>query len=101
MNKHAIIFDDIQGNFRPSELNLFELPMWVRIYNLPFKGRLNLTNVEALGKKIGVFVKMDSSGSLGIDEFIRLHIEIDVRKPLLQKVKVKLRGGEEDFYEIK
>lgn len=100
-DKHAIIFDDIQGNLKPSEMNLFALPMWVRVYNLPFKGRLNLNNVEALGKKLGEFVKMDSSGSLGIDKSIRLRIKIDVRKPLIQRVKVKLRGGEEDFYEVK
>ena len=100
-DNHAIIFDHIQGNFKPSELNLYELPMWVRVYNLPFKGRLNLANVEAIGKKIGVFVKMDNSGSFGIDKSIRLRIKVDVRKPLLQRVKVKLRGGEEDYYEVK
>ena len=100
-DKHAIIFDDIQGNFKPSDLDLYALPMWVRIYNLPFKGRLNLSNVEALGKKIGEFIKMDSSGLLGIDKSIRLRIKVDVRKPLMQRVKVKLRGGEEDFYDIK
>lgn len=26
---------------------------------------------------------------------------MDVRKPLLQKIEVKMRGGEEDYYEVK
>lgn len=48
-----------------------------------------------------MYVKMDSSGSLGIDKSIRLRIEVDIRKPLMQRIKVKMRGGEEDFYEVK
>lgn len=50
-DKHAIILGDIEGNTKPSDMELFSLPMWVRVYNLPFKGRLNVENIEAIGKK--------------------------------------------------
>ena len=76
--KHVILFGDIQDNVKPSDMQSFELPTWVRIYNLPFKGRLNTKNVEAIGKKIGTFIKVDSSGSLGIDKSIRLRNGVDV-----------------------
>lgn len=100
-DKHAIILGDIEGNTKPSDMLLYELPMWVRVYNLPFKGRLNLTNVEALGNKLGTFIKVDNSGSIGIDKSIRLRVNIDVRKPLVRTVKVKMRGGMEEFYDVK
>lgn len=100
-DKHAIILGDIEGNTRPSDMQLFALPMWVRVYNLPFKGRLNTKNVEAIGKKIGSFVKIDNSGSIGIDKSIHLRILVDVRRPLLKAVKVKMRGGEEGLFEVK
>lgn len=100
-DKHAIVLSDIEGNLKPSDMELFELPLWVRVYNLPFKGRLNHQNFEAIGNKIGTFVKIDCSGSLGIDKSLRMRVLIDVRKALIQKVKVKMRGGEEGFFEVK
>lgn len=100
-DKHAIVFEDIQGNVKLSDMQLYELPMWVWIYNLPFKGRLNSNNVEAIGRKIGTFVKADSSGSMGIEKSIRLRIKVDVRKPLLKKIKVKMQGGVEEFFDVK
>lgn len=75
--------------------------MWVRVYNLPFKGRLNKANVENVANKIGIFVKMDRSGSLGIDKSIGIRVLIDVKKPLLQKIKLKMRGGVEESFDVK
>lgn len=100
-DNHAILKGDIEGNVKPSDMELFQLPMWVRIYNLPFKGRLNMKNVEAIGKKLGQFVKMDMSGSLGIDKSMRMRVNVDVRKPLVKAVKVQMRGGMEDLFEVK
>lgn len=100
-DKHALILEDIVGHIKPSDMTLCDLPMWIRVYNLPFKGRLNTANVEAIGNKVGTFIKMDSSGSMGIDKSIRLRVKVDVRKPLLRKIKVKMRGGVEEFFDVK
>ncbi|XP_021738181.1 uncharacterized protein LOC110704670 [Chenopodium quinoa] len=100
-DRHVLVLGEIEGNKKPSEMELHEFPMWVRVYNLPFKGRLNNANVEAVGNKIGSYIKMDSSGSIGIDKFVRMRIMIDARKPLLQKVKITTRGGSEEFFDVK
>ena len=100
-DNHAIILGDITGNTKPSDMELWELPMWVRVYNLPFKGRLNVMNVEAIGNKLGSFIKLDNSGSMGIDKSIRIRVNVDVRKPLYKHVKVKMRGGIEEFFDVK
>lgn len=42
--------------------------MWIKVYNLPFKGRLNPKNAEAIVRKLGGFVKVDFLGSVGIDK---------------------------------
>ena len=91
-DRHAVIFSEVDPAVKPSENLMYELPMWARIYNLPVKGRLNMANVEKLGNKIGKFVKMDNSGSLGINKSIRLGVKVDVKKPLLKAVKLKLGG---------
>lgn len=77
-DRHAIILDEINGAIKPSNMELYAFPMWVRVYNLPFKGRLNTANVETIGNKICSFVKMDAMGSVGIDKLIRLRIMVDV-----------------------
>ncbi|KAL2897774.1 Echinoderm microtubule-associated protein-like 4 [Bienertia sinuspersici] len=46
-------------------------------------------------------MKMDKSGSVGIDKSIRIRVLIDVRKALMQKVKIKMRGGCEEYFDVK
>lgn len=82
-DQHALLLGEINGNGKPFNIQLHYLPIWVRVYNLPFKGRLNTKNVENVANKIGIFVKMDRSRSMGIDKSIRIRVLVDVRKPLL------------------
>ncbi|KAL2898783.1 putative quinate permease [Bienertia sinuspersici] len=52
-DRHALVLGEVDGNIKPYDIELHEIPMWVRIYNLPIKGRLNPTNVMNIGNKIG------------------------------------------------
>ena len=54
-----------------------------------------------MGNKIGSFVKMDNSNLMGIDKSVRIRVMIDVRKPLVKSVKLKMRGGLEDQFDVK
>lgn len=90
-DRHVILMNDITGNCKPSDIQLWESPIWARVYDLPFKGRLNVLNVKAIGNKIGSFIKMDNAGVMGIDKSIRLRVMHDVRKALVSSVKVKMK----------
>uniref|UniRef100_A0A803MIE9 CCHC-type domain-containing protein n=1 Tax=Chenopodium quinoa TaxID=63459 RepID=A0A803MIE9_CHEQI len=100
-DRHALLPGEIDDNVKPLDVHLCEIPMWVRVYSLPFRGRLNTANVEAIGNKIERFVKFDNSGCMDIEKFVRIRTMIDVTKPLLQKVKVKMRGGYEELFDVK
>ena len=100
-DNHVILMKDIKGNCKPSDIQLFEFPIWSRVYNLPFKGRLNALNIKAIGDRIGTFIKMDRSGAMGIDKSIRIRVMHDVRKPFVSKVRVKMKNGEEDEFVVK
>ncbi|KAL2936439.1 KH homology domain-containing protein 4 [Bienertia sinuspersici] len=76
-DQHALILGEVDGNSKPSDIDLHEIPMWVRIYNLPIMGRLNPNNVVNMGNKIGSFIKMDQFGCGGIDKSIRIRVSID------------------------
>jgi len=92
---------EIQGKIKPSDIQLSYIPIWVRVYDLPFKGGYNDTNATMIGKKIGSFIQLDKWDSMEIDKSLRIRVLIDARKPLTQKIKLKMRGGQEDFAEVK
>ncbi|KAL2931722.1 Gag-Pol polyprotein [Bienertia sinuspersici] len=76
---------EVNGEVKPSEIQLSTLHIWARIYDLPFKGRGNETNARMIGEKIGNYIGVDKSQSL--DKSLRIRVSIDVHKPL--------RGGGE------
>lgn len=100
-DKHVILLGELEGMSKPSDIQLFKFPIWTRVYNLPFKGRLNEANVKAIGNKIGTFIKMDQSGDLGIDKSVRLRVWHDVRDPLTTQIKVKMKNGAEEVFDVK
>ena len=100
-DRHVLCFSEIQDDGKPSEMQLHSLPIWVRFYNLPFKGRGNDENIKMLAGKVGVLVKIDKSNVMDIDRSVRVNVVIDVRKPLKEQVKMKIRGGEMNMVQVK
>ncbi|KAL2935764.1 Sensitive to high expression protein 9-like protein mitochondrial [Bienertia sinuspersici] len=92
-DRHALLIGEVNGEVKPSEIQLSTLPIWARVYDLPFKGRGNETNARMIGDKIGSYIGVDKSESL--DKSLRIRVSIDVHKPLVQKIKIKTRGGGE------
>lgn len=58
-DKCALLFAEMNEAQRPLDMEFYSLPMWVRIYNIPFRGGYNEDNARLLGNKIGEFVAMD------------------------------------------
>ncbi|KAL2925858.1 hypothetical protein RDABS01_001096 [Bienertia sinuspersici] len=82
-DRHALLLGEIEEYTKPMDVMLVEFPVWAKVYNLPFKGRLNIANVEAIGRKLGDL----------IDKSIRLRVAIDVR--------TAPRGGHELLFDVK
>ncbi|KAL2895094.1 hypothetical protein RDABS01_011003, partial [Bienertia sinuspersici] len=61
--RHALLLGEMDDNAKPLDVILFEFPVWGPVYNLPFKGRLNPPNVEAIGRKLGRYERADTSES--------------------------------------
>lgn len=51
-DKVALLLAETDAARTPSELQIFSLPIWVRIYDIPFRGRNNESNARSLGKKL-------------------------------------------------
>lgn len=63
----AILLMDMVEAQQLSDLQFYSLRMWARIYDVPFRGRYNESNARMLGDKIGEFIEMDRSDSLGME----------------------------------
>lgn len=92
-DKVALLLTEMDDAQKPSDLQFFALPMWVRVYNVPFRGRYNEDNARILGNKIGDNIAMDKTDSLGMERSIRLRVSIDVRNSLKKQVTLIVRGG--------
>lgn len=90
---YALLFEEINDLEKPSETDLFQLPVWVRFYDIPFKGRHNEGNALILGNKVGEFLLHDKRELLRMEKLMRLRVLLDVRKPLKKYINLKMRGG--------
>lgn len=93
-DKAALLLTDMIEAHQPSDLEFFALPIWVRIYNVPFRGWCDESNARMLGEKIRDFLEVDKSDILGMEKSLRLRVNLDVRKALKKQGSIKVRGGE-------
>ncbi|KAL2941610.1 hypothetical protein RDABS01_029960 [Bienertia sinuspersici] len=98
---HVLIVDNVIGTIKPSEIPLFEVPFWVRVYDLPFKGRNNELNAKSIGEKVGSYMGIDKSDVIGITKSLRIRVKVDATKPLCSLVDLKMRNGEKTKVPIK
>ncbi|KAL2923432.1 hypothetical protein RDABS01_014923 [Bienertia sinuspersici] len=62
-------------------------PFWVRIYNLPFNCRSN-AETKSIATKLGEVLEMEED-VLGLENFCRVKVMVDVTKPLRRSQRVK------------
>lgn len=90
---HTLVLIDITDERKPSEIPLHATPFWVRVYDLQFVGRTNEANAKTIGNKIGTFIAVDKTHVIGINKSLRVKTMIDLRKPIMKEVNLKMRGG--------
>ncbi|KAL2931886.1 hypothetical protein RDABS01_037296 [Bienertia sinuspersici] len=93
-DKYPLCLSAIDEDGKPIEKDLHTIPVWVRFYNLPFRGRGDVGNAQMLASKIGTFLQFDKSYDIEIERSIRIRVLVDVEKPLKDTVKLKIRGGD-------
>ncbi|KAJ4843079.1 hypothetical protein Tsubulata_046969 [Turnera subulata] len=74
------------------KIQLCKAPFWVRIYDVPWKARIE-QNVLPICRKVGEYVEFDEDGVLGSGSFIRARIRVNVEKPLAKEIVTKRANG--------
>lgn len=93
-DKIALLLSDMNDVQKPSDLQFHDLPIWARVYNIPFRGRYKEDNARMIGDKIGRYIEMDKTDNLGMEKSLRIRVCLNVRNPLKKQITLKVRGGE-------
>ncbi|KAL7243136.1 hypothetical protein ACSBR1_015537 [Camellia fascicularis] len=80
-----LVLQTLQPEMAAEDLDFRWSPFWVQIHGLPF-GKMTRAHGEVIGNRIGRLVEVEapSDGLLLHRSFLRLRVEVDVTKPLLQ-----------------
>lgn len=91
-DKHLLILSIIPDGMTLCDTPLYHIPFWVQVHNIPIDFMS-----ESVGKHVrntvGSFLEYDANNSYDFWRlFMRVRVLLDVRKPLLKKLKLINRG---------
>ncbi|XP_074289594.1 uncharacterized protein LOC141614747 [Silene latifolia] len=100
-DKQIWCLDEPNDEGKLTDTPLFLVPMWVRIYDLPVRGRSNEANLRNLGEQLGKYISMDVLPNPEIERAVRIRVLHDVRQPLKATVSIKMPNGLTRDFEVK
>ncbi|KAM0855163.1 hypothetical protein ACQ4PT_049959 [Festuca glaucescens] len=77
---NSFLVQPLKGDERPSATDLTSMPIWVKMYDVPWD-KQNEANGSKWGSRLGRVVEVDADKSTYRD-FLRVHIEIPINKRL-------------------
>ncbi|MBA0701035.1 hypothetical protein Goari_027121 [Gossypium aridum] len=96
-NNHLLILSKLRRGEDPLKIPLVYVSFWVQIHDVPI-GLFSESLGRLWGNFIRVFLEYDGS-DLGNRNYMRVRVQIDVRKPLKRKKQTKMMMGT-DFTEM-
>lgn len=93
-NQQTLIVKKLEADEQLANVKLFEISMWVQVYELPFGFKSEFI-LKSIGNYVGTFVKSDSKNFEGMwRNYLRILVSVDVRSPLKSQMRVKKTGGD-------
>ncbi|MBA0567436.1 hypothetical protein Golob_012173 [Gossypium lobatum] len=87
-NNHLLLFHRLKEGDDPMALLLFWVDFWVQIHDLPM-GLMPEMMARQFRNFLGQFLEYDvKSLNKGYGGYIRIHVRIDVRNPLMRRKKL-------------
>lgn len=93
-DRHVLITCRLGPNEQPSTCLIFDLSMWLQIYDLPASFHSEKV-CFAVGNYVGKYMESDVRNFNGYwKEFVRVRVLVDIRMPLKDHMKIKNSGGD-------
>ncbi|KAM0834413.1 hypothetical protein ACQ4PT_063617 [Festuca glaucescens] len=102
-NKNALLVKDFDAAAQPSETVLNSVPIWVRIYNVPW-GKQNETWGMRYGNGLGKAMEVDvPSDDQDENEFLRVRVDLPYDRRLQTQITTGVKGkpGEIKVFKLK
>jgi hypothetical protein len=94
--KDLVVVDDFDGGKTIDEVEFNLIPIWVRILKMPL-GFMNRVAGEMIREMVGVVLEVDADEKgMAVGEFLRVKVQLDIRKPLMRGVTVDVGEGAEE-----
>ncbi|CAN0913472.1 hypothetical protein LINGRAHAP2_LOCUS27950 [Linum grandiflorum] len=92
-NGVLLVVHELQPGESPDQVPLTQIPLWVQVHQLPF-GYFSESVGRALGNFVGRYLDYDEKNAIAYpDAYMRIRVELDVRRPLQKERLVTLHGG--------
>jgi hypothetical protein len=101
--RHALLIEDFKEGTRPSEAILDSVPVWVRIYDVPW-GKQNKRWGLRAGNGLGKALEVDAPATVqDMKEFLRVRVSLPYNRRLQTKLTIGVKGrpGEAAVYKLK
>lgn len=99
-DNQLLLLKEIKGDEQISEVCFNNSPCWIRVYDVPFAKR-NKMLANEIGECMGGLIEYDDSDPLGLDQFMRMKVSIDIGKPLRRGMKIATGNNTAKWVDIK
>ncbi|KAL0404508.1 UNVERIFIED_CONTAM: hypothetical protein Sradi_2091600 [Sesamum radiatum] len=94
-DKNLIILAKVDGNENSKDIDLNWCEFFVLVHRLPL-GKMNLEIANFVGNQLGKFINIDMEDKSGFwGSSLRIHVALDVNKPLRRVMKLRTTLGDE------
>ncbi|KAL8473873.1 hypothetical protein ACS0TY_030652 [Phlomoides rotata] len=90
---HLFVVKILFGIEQPSTIQITSVSFWIRAYDIPPLCHTEMV-LKQLAGRVGILEGYDKASDIGVLCYMRFKVAIDLSKPLLKGVTVKL-GGEQ------
>lgn len=89
-SNELLIMADLDESKAIEEIEFFYIPIWIRVLMIPI-GLINKETRNAIGNSVGEFLEVEEDdGVVAVGKYLRVKIMLDVRKPLMRGVTMKV-----------
>lgn len=90
-DRNILVLNRIFGTEQPSEMALDSTSLWIKVYDLPLRLR-SIAMVTRLGNTVGVFEEADTRDPNRLGKFMRLKVQVDLKKSMKRGTIVRYQG---------
>lgn len=88
-NKYILVLTPLPAEVQPSMLKLDRAPCWIRLYDIPMRGRDN-TVIRQIRNRFREILEMDEATTIGFARSVRMKVMLDLNNPLKPGTIIKM-----------